>query len=237
MRIGIMQPYFLPYLGYWQLIHTVDKFVILDDVNFIKGGWINRNRYLYQGEAKIFTINLKDARSSKIINEIEIAENGNKFEPMKKNLGMFAMAYKKKAPEYQNVIELINKIESYGERNLSKYITNSIREICKYLEIETEIIVSSEMDKTKGLLREHRVVDICKRLGGDMYINPIGGKELYTHEFFGENGLELKFIRMDDLKYQQVGDEFLPSLSILDVLMFNSKEKAISLLDLYTLED
>lgn len=95
MKLGIMQPYFLPYLGYWQLMHCVDTFVIYDDVNFIKGGWINRNRYLYQNQPKIFNIIMQDASSFKKINEIGLMQSNNSYNPMKKMMSTFAMAYRK----------------------------------------------------------------------------------------------------------------------------------------------
>ena len=217
MVVGIMQPYFLPYLGYWQLINAVDKFVIYDDVNYIKGGWINRNRYLYNSEAKVFNIIMKNSSSFKKINEIELMGGDGKYDPMRKLYMTFEMAYKK-APY------------------LSKFIEYSIRKISDYLYIDTEIIVSSDIVKDEELVREQRVMDICKRLGGTKYINPIGGKELYDKDEFAKNGLELDFIKMDEIVYKQFSDEFVPGLSILDVLMFNSRDKVKEFLELYSLE-
>ena len=212
MVVGIMQPYFLPYLGYWQLINAVDKFVIYDDVNYIKGGWINRNRYLYNSEAKVFNIIM-----------------------MRKLYMTFEMAYKK-APYFTEVSGLLEEILNHKENNLSKFIEYSIRKISDYLDIDTEIIVSSDIVKDEELVREQRVMDICKRLGGTKYINPIGGKELYDKDEFAKNGLELDFIKMDEIVYKQFSDEFVPGLSILDVLMFNSRDKVKEFLELYSLE-
>ena len=108
MKLGIMQPYFLPYLGYWQLMHCVDTFVIYDDVNFIKGGWINRNRYLYQNQPKIFNIIMQDASSFKKINEIGLMQSNNSYNPMKKMMSTFAMAYRK-APYYDETVSLLDQ--------------------------------------------------------------------------------------------------------------------------------
>lgn len=235
MIVGIMQPYFLPYLGYWQLIAAVDKFVIYDDVNYIKGGWINRNRYLYNGEAKIFNIIMSNSSPFKKINEIELMGANGKYNPMNKLYSTFEMAYKK-APNFKEVSPLIKDILEYKEENLAKFIENSIRKICSYLGLDTEIIISSDIEKDESLTREHRVIDICKRLGATKYINPIGGKELYDKKYFLEQGLELEFIRMGNFSYKQFSDEFVESLSIIDILMFNDKEKIAELLKIYSLE-
>lgn len=236
MKLGIMQPYFLPYLGYWQLIQCVDTFVIYDDVNFIKGGWINRNRYLYQNQSKIFNIIMHDASSFKKINEIELMQSNGDYNPMKKLMSTFTMAYKK-APYYNETIEILEQIASCKEVSMSRFIENSIRVISGYLDIQTKILVSSDIEKTEGLMKEKRVMDICKRLGADIYINAIGGKELYDVSEFAENGIILKFIRMNSVEYSQFSGEFVPNLSIIDVLMFNGKERTARLLNEFTLEE
>lgn len=235
MKIGIMQPYFLPYIGYWQLIQCVDKYVIYDDVNFIKGGWINRNRYLYQGEAKIFNIIMKEASSFKKINEVELMPSKEKYNPMEKLLSTFTMAYKK-APFYAEVYAVLEKIVHFETNNLSCFIENSIREICKYLQIETELILSSKIEKNNDLKKEARVIEICKHLGGDTYINAIGGKELYESQDFEKEGLKLNFLKTGDIIYKQFNNEFVPNLSIVDVMMFNNKEEIKKMLSDYSLE-
>lgn len=235
MKIGIMQPYFLPYIGYWQLIRCVDKYVIYDDVNFIKGGWINRNRYLYQGEAKIFNIIMKEASSFKKINEIELMPSKEKYNPMEKLLSTFTMAYKK-APFYREAYAVLEEIVRFETNNLSRFIENSIREICRYLEIDTELILSSEIEKNDELKKEERVMEICRRLGGDTYINAIGGKELYRSEDFEKEGLRLNFLRTQEIVYKQFNNEFVPNLSIADVMMFNDKEEIKKMLSDYSLE-
>ena len=236
MKLGIMQPYFLPYLGYWQLIQYVDTFVIYDDVNFIKGGWINRNRYLYKNEAKIFNIIMHDAGSFKKINEIELMQPAGEYSPMKKLLATFSMAYKK-APYYLEISKLLEQIASYQEKNMAKFIENSLRMICAYLDISTKILVSSDIEKTDGLVKDERVLDLCKRMQADFYINAIGGKELYRADKFLQNGITLKFIKMNPIEYLQFGGEFVPNLSIVDVLMFNDKDTVKKMLKEYTLED
>ena len=235
MVVGIMQPYFLPYLGYWQLINAVDRFVIYDDVNYIKGGWINRNRYLYNGEAKVFNIIMKNSSSFKKINEIELMVGEGKYNPMKKLYSTFEMAYKK-APYFNEISDLVKKILYFEEVNLARFIENSIRQVSDYLNINTEILISSDLDKDDSLVREQRVIDICKKLDATKYINPIGGKELYDKKEFMEHGLELSFIKMNDVVYKQFSNEFVAGLSILDALMFNSVDRVKEFLELYSLE-
>ena len=232
MKLGIMQPYFFPYIGYWQLISYVDSFIIYDDVTFIKGGWINRNRYLYQGEAKYFNIIMDGASSYKKINEINLTQDGGRSR--KKLLSTISMAYKK-APQFRSVYPLVESIVMFEEDNMAKFIENSIRQVCTYLGISTEIFVSSNIEKTPNLTKDDRVIDICKRLKADTYINAIGGRTLYTQDKFNRNGLELGFIKTNEIEYKQFDNVFVPGLSILDVMMFNSQETISAMLDEFTI--
>lgn len=236
MKLSIMQPYFLPYLGYWQLIDCADTFILYDDVNFIKGGWINRNRYLYQGQAKMFNITMNGASSFKKINEIELQAATDKFNPYQKLLSTISMAYQK-APYYREIYPLIEKIVLHPELNLAKYIEHSVRVLAEYLGIATKIMVSSSIEKTPGLAKEKRVIDLCHRMNATTYINAIGGKALYSTSEFMENGIELKFIRTNPVTYKQFDNDFVEGLSILDVLMFNDMDSIKKMLKMYTLED
>ncbi len=155
---------------------------------------------------------------------------------MKKLLATFSMAYKK-APYYLEISKLLEQIASYQEKNMAKFIENSLRMICAYLDISTKILVSSDIEKTDGLVKDERVLDLCKRMQADFYINAIGGKELYRADKFLQNGITLKFIKMNPIEYLQFGGEFVPNLSIVDVLMFNDKETVKKMLKEYTLED
>lgn len=235
MKLSIMQPYFFPYLGYWQLIASGDCFVIYDDVNFIKGGWINRNRYLYQGEAKYFNITMSGASPNKKINEIALMQS-SRFHPGKKLLSTLQMAYQK-APMYREIIPLLETIILYPEDNLARYLEYSIRSLCEYLEIPTKILVSSQIpQKDSSLAKEKKVLDICRCLGADTYINAIGGQALYSRKEFEQAGIRLFFIRMNPIEYPQYHSPFVPGLSIIDVLMFNNRKTVQQLLTEYTLE-
>jgi hypothetical protein len=229
MIIGIMQPYFFPYIGYFQLINAVDKFIIYDDVNYIKQGWINRNRILLDGKAFYLTLNLKGASSFKKINEIQINISSNKL------LKTIYQAYNK-APYFSEVYTLIEKIALFNEINLANFVTNSVIEVSKYLGINTNFISSSNISVGKELKADKRIIEICKYYGASEYYNAIGGKNLYASEFFKKEGINLKFIKTNIMNYRQFNNEFIPFLSIIDVMFFNSKNEIKELLLKYELE-
>ncbi len=231
MKIGIMQPYFMPYIGYFQLMKAVDKYVIYNDVNYIKGGWVARNNILINGEKQLFTIKLQGASPNKHFAEIQILDD------FKKLIKTLEMNYSK-APFFQLTMGLMEKIFSYPEKRLDLFIKNSFEQILFYLGIKTELILSSDIAKDNSLRGKDKVMEICKILEADTYYNAIGGKELYDKKEFENNGISLHFLKTDEnLRYKQFSNmDFVPNLSIIDVLMFNSVEKINSLLDEYMLE-
>lgn len=226
-----MQPYFMPYIGYWQLMNLVDQYVIYDDVNFIKGGWINRNRILVNGAPKYFNVPMLGSSSNVLINEVRVDHNAA---VTRKSLRSIEGAYKK-APYFDIVNPMLEEILWCGEDNIAKYIEHSFRVICKYLDIRTELIVSSDLDKDTALKGQDKVIAICRLLGATEYYNAIGGRELYSYEAFREHGLQLKFVETKNIVYQQFDNTFQPNLSIIDVMMFNSRDKITEYLEAYTL--
>lgn len=231
MKLVIMQPYFFPYLGYWQMLNATDRFVIYDDVNYIKNGWINRNNLLLNGSAHLFTLALDKASPFKLIRETFInADAGNR----NKVLGFIRNAYLK-APQFKTVFPLIEEIVSFPENNVALYLENHFRKIFDYLDIGTEILISSNIKKNCELRGQDKVIDICKALGTTQYINAIGGQELYDKQTFADAGIVLNFIKMRPVSYSQFKNDFVPNLSIVDVLMFNNKERVKLLLDEYDL--
>lgn len=235
MRVGIMQPYIFPYIGYWQLINAVDRFVILDDVNYIMRGYINRNSILLSGQSYRFTIPIKKASQNKLIMDTKLNFSKN---DRKKILATIQNAYKK-AKFYEKVMPLIEEIVNYPEDDLTTFIQFSIEKVMKYLDIQTEILVSSKIDKNQELRAEDRILEICKRLGADTYINPSGGRDLYHQEVFEKEGIKLLFLdpRMDEIRYNQNQEEFVDYLSVLDVLMFNDKHKIEEFMGAYNLNE
>jgi hypothetical protein len=231
MKIGIMQPYIFPYIGYFQLIKAVDKFVLYDDVNFINKGWINRNRILSNGKDLLFTIPLKDASQNKLINEIDVNWDENW---KSKFLKTIEQSYKK-APFYAQILQIIHEIINLNENQFSKVIELNLRLICEYLEIRTEIISSSGIYQNTDKKAQERILDICKQEKASHYINPIGGIELYDKEAFAKQNMQMNFIKTLPIEYKQFKNEFVPWLSMIDVLMFNSKEEINKLLNRFEL--
>jgi hypothetical protein len=231
MKIGIMQPYFLPYIGYFQLLNLVDKFVIYDDVQFIKSGWINRNRMLVNGQDTIFILNLKKDNYELKINERYFIDNAEyEFNKIIKGI---ELAYKR-APYFNEGIQIVRRIFDYDKKeNISKFIINSLKIICEYLDIKTEFVISSDLIKNSKLKAQDKVIHIVDLLGGDTYINSYGGMDLYSRQDFRDNGIELLFLKPKTIKYKQFKNEFIANLSILDVIMFSSKEQIKEFLNQY----
>ena len=224
-----MQPYFFPYIGYFQLIKAVDKFVFYDDVNYIKNGWINRNRILINGKSHYMTIQLKDASPFKLIKDIQFSDNRPR---LKKTI---EQAYKK-APYFKNIWPLVANCLDIKTQNICELAINSIKETCKYLDINTAFKISSKAyAETKVFDREKRIKEICKANNALQYINAIGGMDLYKKEPFEKDGVELNFIMAGNIEYDQNMIEFVPNLSIIDVMMFNSKKEVSRMLDKYEL--
>lgn len=228
-KIAIMQPYFLPYIGYWQLINAVDEFVVYDNIKYTKKGWINRNRFLLNGKDELFSIPLKSDSDFLDVRERFIADSFDR----EKLLNQLKAAYNK-APQFKNAIPVFEEIINNREENVFLYILNSIKIICDHLGIRTKITISSSIDiNHKNLKSQDKVLAICKKLKADKYINAIGGTELYEKSTFKENGLDLCFLKSKEINYNQLNGGFVPWLSILDVAMFNSKEKVQEMLNAY----
>ena len=229
MKLGIMQPYFMPYIGYFQLMKAVDKYVVYDDVNYIKGGWANRNHILINGEKEMFTVTLQKASQNKLFNEIVI---GDDFKKLMKTL---QMNYSR-AINFDQTMVLMERILSFPNKPLAVFIANSFREILSYLSVETEILMSSEIPKDNSLRGKDKIIQICEILGADTYYNAVGGKNLYDQEEFREHGITLNFVDSLPQVYSQLHTrEFVSGLSMVDVLMNNTKDEVNRLLDSFQL--
>jgi len=228
VKLAVMQPYFFPYIGYWQLINAVDTFVIYDDVNFIKKGYINRNSLLLNGKSQTFTLELLKASQNKLINEIEIGGNKNKI------LKTIEFAYKR-APYFVDIYPLIESIFNYPDGNLAKFTGNSIQKITKHLNIDTEIIYSSDLAKNNSLYGQDKIINICKTLQSEFYLNSAGGKNIYSQDLFREAGISLNFLETNLSIYDQFGDKFISNLSIIDLLMFNNKVSLQKIINNYSI--
>lgn len=231
MKIGIMQPYFFPYIGYFQLLNMVDKYVIFDCAQFANNKWGYRNRILINGAPAYFRLKILKASQNDHFNEIIVA---NDVKEKKKNLHALECSYKK-APYYKEVMPMLENVMMKNYDNLAEYNTASIRLIADYLGMNTEILLFSNLDCDSNLKKQYRIFEVCRILGGNEYINAIGGTELYDFDEFRENNLELAFLKTDEIVYPQFGGEFVPSLSIIDVMMFNSVKEIQDMLNRYTL--
>lgn len=219
MKVAVMQPYFFPYIGYFQLIRCVDKFVVFDDVNFIKKGWINRNRILVNGAPFLFSIPLKQISQNKWIRDTEVSDDPSW---MPKFLKTLETAYKK-APNFNHIYPAVERLLQEDHPSIAGLNVAAIRFVCDYLDIDTTLIPSSTIYANNHLKGQERVLDICRQEGAETYINPAGGTDLYDHAFFEENGVQLFFIRSEASPYKQFGHDFFPYLSMLDCLMFADK--------------
>ena len=188
MKLAIMQPYFMPYIGYFQTMAAVDTYVVYDDVQYIKGGWVSHNYLLVGGKKQMFTIQLKGASPNKLFNEVEVGDDFRKFEKLLQfNYG--------KAPYYDEVMPVLKTIFAYEDRNLARFLWNSYCELFSFLGIDTNIILSSAVDKDCSLKGKEKVLDICRSLGADTYYNAIGGQELYDKQEFADHGINLFFVK------------------------------------------
>ena len=215
-----MQPYFFPYIGYFQLIAAVDRFVVYDNVKYTKKGWINRNRYLLEGKDAVFSVPLKGASDFLEVRERHIAEDFDRHQL----LARIGQAYRK-APFFEPTHALFAKAVSNPERNLFGFVHQSIADVCGYLGITTPIVPSSTIAIDHSLRGQEKVVAICRENGAAVYVNAIGGLELYSRAAFAAHGIALQFLKSRPIEYPQFGAAFVPWLSILDVLMFNAPEK------------
>jgi hypothetical protein len=216
MKLAIMQPYFLPYIGYFQLIASVDQFIVYDNIKYTKKGWINRNRFLQNGKDVMYSLPLKKGSDSLYVVERELAAD---FDPTKL-LNQLKGAYCR-APQFELTYPVLERIVQHQEANLFRYIHHSIVQLCKHLGIDTEIKISSEIAIDHDLKSQDKVLALCKAAGADTYINTIGGVELYAKADFRTQGIGLQFIKARPFEYAQFGAPFVPWLTIVDVLMFN----------------
>ncbi|WP_043200699.1 WbqC family protein [Paraburkholderia acidipaludis] len=230
-KLAVMQPYFLPYLGYFQLMAKADAFVAYDDVNFINRGWINRNRINVNGDAHLFTVPLRQASQNRLICDIEISEDNAWRTRLLKSI---RQAYSR-ASEFPRVMPLLEQIIEHPARNLAEYVLHSLTTLRDHFALKTHIVATSRCYDNAHLRAQARIIDICRREQADVYVNSIGGTELYERAAFAEQGITLRFLNPVLKPHAGNGGAFLPGLSIVDVLMHNDPEAVADLLHAGTL--
>jgi len=234
LTLGVMQPYLFPYLGYFQLIAAVDRFVVYDDVSFMKQGWVNRNRILVNGAPHMFTLPLSDAGSFTAINAI--GTDPRRYDAWSvKFLRTVSQAYSR-APNLRPVQDMLERVLHGPHERLVDLLVNGIREVMAYIGSRTELVPSSSVHANLHLSGQARILDICGREGADRYVNAIGGKELYNAAAFAERGIMLSFLRSRLPPYQQGRHAWVPGLSILDILLYVPQEELPGMMNAYDLE-
>lgn len=228
MILSAHQPYFIPYLAYWQLIALADHFLIADDYAFMKSGWINRNRILVNGQPVYLRLEISQKSSNRYINETELVPIN-----VERKMETLYMAYHK-APYFKDGSRLMRQILEYPDTNLAQFLTNSIHMVCKYLSIDTPISLTSDIPGNNSFHREERAYDFCEKLGADTFVNAIGGQDLYDYSEFKKRGVTLRFLNCGHPEYRQFGNAFVEKLSIIDAIMFNSRKELDRMLKDYT---
>ena len=227
MKLAIMQPYLFPYAGYFSLVGQVDKFVFFDDVNFIKAGWINRNRLLISGDVRYFTVPLSGASQNLKINEVKVQPRAT-WE--RKLLTSIEHSYSK-APNFRETFDLVQEVLGVGEfENIGQLAKRSVRICADRIGVSTEFVESSTIYENQHLSAADRLIDICLREGANVYVNQPGGRSLYSADEFSEKGISLAFNDSLLKNYKQFSGDFTPGLSVLDMMMFNTFEECKSLI-------
>ncbi len=216
MRVAIMQPYFFPYVGYFQLVGAVDLFIVYDNIKYTKKGWINRNRMLQSGKDVMFSLPLRSGSDSLDVRDRSLAADFN----CDKFLNQLRGAYSR-APNFAEVFPMVERAVRHEDTNLFAYLHHALIRACEHLGLTTPIRVSSTVEIDHGLKNQDKVIALAKAVGATTYVNAIGGLDLYDREAFQAKGLKLQFIRSRPFEYRQFGDPFVPWMSIIDLLMFN----------------
>ena len=253
MTIAIMQPYFMPYIGYFQAINAVDKYILYGNVNFEKKSWVNRNRLMQRnGAIEPMIVPLKKKSSNSLIKEMAIDYSTD----WQRRLLRSIQTNYGKAPYFEETFSLLTSILSKQYETLMELNTESIKAFARHLGITTEIETDNSrfddmeeklrksddayvefpyMHKTRPVRKVARVIEMCKRERSNHYINAIGGTAMYSKEEFAQYGIQLEFIRTNPIEYDQFNNKFEPYLSIIDVLMHNGKNKTKQMLEEYEL--
>jgi len=232
MKVAVMQPYLFPYIGYFQLINAVDSFVLLDDVNYIKKGWINRNRILINGAPYTFSLPLKKVSQNKRICDLDLADEFGSW--VSQFAKKFRYAYSG-APACDEIGLFLQKMTLWDDVHLVDVLEKTLQALCARLQISTKFYRSSCIDYNPSFRGQDRIVEICLSLGATDYINMNGGRELYKTFAFKQKGLCLHFLEALPKEYSQFEGDFVPFLSIIDVMSFNSCERRKALLAAYSL--
>ncbi len=230
-QVAIMQPYFFPYIGYYQLIKSVDDFIVYDNIKYTKSSFINKNYILLNKEKKLFSIPLKKDSNSLNIKDRYISPVWEK--ERQKLLNQIKQSYSRSI-YFEEGFSIIEKCIMFNSSNLFSFIYNSLKQICEYLSINTNLLISSQVPHDSSLKSSGRVIDLCKSLRAVSYVNPPGGKELYCKKIFKNSGIDLKFLEPEINPYNQGVGNFISHLSIIDLIVFQGKDQLKEQLNKYS---
>jgi len=228
MNIAIMQPYFFPYIAYFQLINEVDTFVFYNDVQFRKNSWFHRNRispYSSEEEFIYIGLKLKKHNSKSNINEITL-DNGIVWK--KKFLKKLKFSYKFNS-QLNSIYNYLEDILRNDVLTLSEFNIKTLKYVSNLLNIKDKVFINSNELGNSIYSGVERIVHTCKLLEADKYLNLIGGRDLYDKDYFSNNGIELKFLETKESPL------FNSYYSILDLLLKNKKETAVNHLKEFSL--
>ncbi|ASY79968.1 hypothetical protein BJK05_08135 [Pectobacterium polaris] len=225
IKYAVMQPYFFPYIGYFQLMAEVDVFVVYDNIKYTKKGWINRNRILLNGKDSTFSLPLKKDSDFLDVKDRVLSETFNRDDLINRIRGAY-----RRAPYFKNVFPLLENIINHRDDNLFNYILYSLESIKEYLGLTCDIKVSSSINIDHSLKSQDKVLAFGHALGAKSYSNPPGGISLYSQEAFSLHGMTLNFIQPNNIVYKQFDEPFVAWLSIIDVMMFNSSDEVLNLI-------
>jgi hypothetical protein len=214
--MALMQPYFFPYIGYFQLMAACDLFIVADDVQYIEQGWVNRNRILVNAAPAWLTIPVADAAHSVPIGRREYLLD---HRLTKRIRGRIVGAYRR-APCIEQAMSVVDEALACSDANVATYNAHVLRTVARYLGITTPVTMASALPVSSAT-GATRVLQRCRQVGASSYVNAIGGLQLYTREDFAAEGVSLRFLRPFLPEYAQFGHVFVPALSIIDVMMFN----------------
>ncbi|CAN0617736.1 conserved protein of unknown function [Burkholderia multivorans] len=226
-----MQPYFFPYVGYFQLMASVDTFVVFDDVNFINRGWINRNRINVNGAPHMITVPLQQASQNRRICDIEVAND----DAWRVRILRTIRQHYARAPQYARTLPVVEHILLHDAANLADFLLHGLVTLRDHLRLKTNIVATSRRYENADLKAQARIIDIGLKERADVYVNPIGGQELYNPDDFAAAGLQLRFLTPGLAPYPSIRDAFVPALSIIDVLMCNDEASVAQMLSSATL--
>jgi WbqC-like protein family len=234
LSVAVMQPYFFPYLGYFQLVAHVDVFVVYDDTQYVKQSWINRNRILEHGAATYLTLPVASRSHRDLICEKPLHEP---CRHQRKLLTRIRHAYHA-APHLESVVAFLEPLFPGHDETIASFNVRALRALQEFLGVRTRLLLASERAYPRFRTAQERIIRICLEEGAARYVNPIRARSLglYDQAAFTTAGLELSYLSTEaDTRYDQNGGPFISDLSVIDILMFNSPAQTRELLDRFVL--